>query len=244
MAPWIDLEVPVNFRDLGGTPVEGGTVTHGLVYRSDSLVGLSTNDVRQLSQELGIRTVFDLRSESEVKIGRTELADLGIAYHHLPIGQRLGSLSGGGPGAVTMAEGYLAMFKASAATLVRALEVLSTDDARPLVFHCAGGKDRAGLMAATVLNALGATPETIATEYALTSRRFDRVLARLNAEPQYRAVIAQVDQEALTSDPETMLGFLRLVAEHHAAIPNFLAKRGLTPALVDQLRAGLVTPPV
>ena len=91
-AQWIDLDVPVNFRDLGGNQTENGAVRRGLVYRSDSLVGLTDSDVRHLTVDLGIRTVLDLRSESETRNGRTELADQGTAYYHLPIGRRLGSI--------------------------------------------------------------------------------------------------------------------------------------------------------
>ena len=240
-AQWIDLDVPVNFRDLGGNQTENGAVRRGLVYRSDSLVGLTDSDVRHLTVDLGIRTVLDLRSESETRNGRTELADQGTAYYHLPIGRRLGSIRRRGTKVVTMAEGYLAMFEASGQSLTDALEILSNRASRPLVFHCAGGKDRAGLMAATLLATLGATPDTIASDYALTSTRFDRVLARLTAEPQYRDVIGQIDPESLTAEPATMLDFLELITAKHRSLLDDLIGHGLAQASIQQLRADLIS---
>ncbi|WP_425295575.1 tyrosine-protein phosphatase, partial [Nocardia abscessus] len=37
-----------------------------------------------------------------------------------------------------------------------------------VLFHCAAGKDRTGVLAAVLLDAVGVPPEAIAVDYALT----------------------------------------------------------------------------
>ena len=59
------LEGGVNFRDLGGYPVEGArTTAWNTLYRSGTLHALSAADWRQL-EALGLAAAFDLRSRAE-----------------------------------------------------------------------------------------------------------------------------------------------------------------------------------
>src|SRR5687767_12649282 len=70
---WISLEKAGNFRDLGGyVNNEGQTTRWGRLFRSDQLGKLSESDVHRIKNELGVRTVVDLRSEKEVN-------DFGVA---------------------------------------------------------------------------------------------------------------------------------------------------------------------
>ena len=66
---WIELEGAVNVRDVGGLPtVDGRTTRPGVLLRSDNLQDLSAADVTRLVDELGLRTVVDLRSTGEVHL--------------------------------------------------------------------------------------------------------------------------------------------------------------------------------
>lgn len=60
----IELASLANFRSLGELPVAGGTVTPGLLFRSATLAGLTPAD-REALASLGIRRVFDFRTENE-----------------------------------------------------------------------------------------------------------------------------------------------------------------------------------
>ncbi len=64
---WLDLEGAVNARDVGGIPTDdGGKITRGRLLRSDNLQDLSPTDVTYLVDHLGLSTVVDLRSPTEV----------------------------------------------------------------------------------------------------------------------------------------------------------------------------------
>ena len=59
---------------------------------------------------------------------------------------------------------------------------LAEDDGLPALFHCHGGKDRTGLAAALLLEALGVERQAILDDYELTARywqRDDQVFERL-----------------------------------------------------------------
>ena len=66
----IALEGAVNFRDLGGYEAGGGRRTRcrRTLFRADGLGELTRTDLSVLSA-LGIRTVIDLRSGSELDAG-------------------------------------------------------------------------------------------------------------------------------------------------------------------------------
>ena len=84
---WIALDGAVNVRDLGGRPVRGGgRVRPGLVLRSDSLQGLSPRDVALLVDDLGVRTVLDLRTDWERRSeGPGPLSRHPVTHHALSL---------------------------------------------------------------------------------------------------------------------------------------------------------------
>lgn len=63
-----------NFRSLGGLPVAGGQVTDGLLFRSATLGNASPADGDALV-ELGIRRVFDFRTDGERESAPDRLPD-------------------------------------------------------------------------------------------------------------------------------------------------------------------------
>ena len=64
---WIDLDGAVNVRDLGALPTgDGQSTVAGRLLRGDNLQDLSPSDVRRLVQDIGVTTVIDLRSPTEV----------------------------------------------------------------------------------------------------------------------------------------------------------------------------------
>src|SRR4051812_43178195 len=80
------LEGPVNFRDLGGHPTrDGGQTRRGVLFRADSLFGLSPNDLDRLSG-IRLRTAVDLRTGEEVERHPNHFAGSpDVTYHHWPV---------------------------------------------------------------------------------------------------------------------------------------------------------------
>ena len=80
----ISLDGTHNTRELGGyKTTDGKKVKWGVLYRSDKLSDLSTDDQEYLSS-LGIKNVIDFRSSNE-KSEDPDLIPDGMRYIQLPI---------------------------------------------------------------------------------------------------------------------------------------------------------------
>ena len=84
---WIELEGAANVRDVGGLPTVDGRATRpGVLLRADNLQDLTDTDVKLLVDELGVRTVLDLRSTGEAHLtGPGPLRATGVTHHSLSL---------------------------------------------------------------------------------------------------------------------------------------------------------------
>ena len=163
-----------NFRDLGGYPTaDGRQVRWGRLYRSDSLGKLSGNDLDQFAA-IGIRTVIDLRHSWEVdKWGRVPDAG-GMEYYNFSIEHRpydQSKLSSVIDPVRFLADRYAEVASDGSAEIGQALRVIAAARQCTLVFHCASGKDRTGIIAALVLSMLGVGDGDIVADSSLTGLR-------------------------------------------------------------------------
>lgn len=185
----VPLEGGYNFRDLGGYQGFGGkTVKYHQIYRSGKLSDLTDVD-RQTLRDLNIRSAIDFRRLSE----RTDepsawheehILDVVSFPHHLDgmegvprvMGQLIDQEK---PAYQVMMDIYWDMPQDHAAHYTETFSRLKDDEKRPLLFHCAGGKDRTGVCAALILHILGVSKEKIYADYLLTNELYPADL-RLN----------------------------------------------------------------
>ena len=240
---------PVNLRDLGGTPVAGGVIRPGFAIRADDL-SYVTDDVAAQLVQAGLTSVIDLRSAVETRLtGRGPLADHAVTYHHVSLLADLaGAVSGdalvSGDYRDTYAPMYVAMFEGAAPLIVNALAIMATAPGT-VAFHCAAGKDRTGVLAASLLLALGADDDAIVDDYARTGPHLDAIMARTRAVvgPMMRAMGVSIDPAALAAgergfSADAMHGALeQLRARHGGDALAPVRRAGLSDGLVDALRA-------
>ncbi|MBT2439730.1 tyrosine-protein phosphatase [Streptomyces sp. ISL-36] len=171
-----------NFRDLGGyRTADGGTVRWNTLFRSDSLAKLDGKDLERF-HELGVETVIDLRYPWEIAAkGRLPETPetAGVVRHNLSIEHRPYDQAEIDPGLDPwhyLADRFTEVATDGAAELREALEVIAAADG-PLVFHCASGKDRTGLLAGVLLGLLDVSDEQILDDFALTELATERLIA-------------------------------------------------------------------
>src|SRR5579871_5338079 len=156
-----------NVRDLGGVPLrDGGSTRPRVALRAANLLAATAAD-RAALRALGVVRVFDLRSVPEVtREGVLDLGEHGIVREHLPI-FRDTDIS---PEALIARRklyasdfslAYMQMLRDGAPSIRRIVEAIA-DLRGPVLFHCAGGKDRTGVVAAVLLLLAGVAPERIA----------------------------------------------------------------------------------
>ncbi|MGB9035859.1 MAG: tyrosine-protein phosphatase [Paeniglutamicibacter sp.] len=175
-----------NLRDLGHLPVAGGRVRPTMLWRADDIASAPAHEIASLAAS-GLGTVLDLRSAGEVERSGSGPADGPILLrHHLPLTddsadpQALAALFAATRTPADVGSWYARLFRDRAPQLVRALALIA-DAPGGVLFHCAAGKDRTGVLAAAILAVLGAHPETIIDDYAATHANVPAVLARLGA---------------------------------------------------------------
>jgi protein-tyrosine phosphatase len=209
----IELEGALNFRDLGGYPARGGTTTLGKLYRSDALSDLTEQDTARLL-DLGLSTVVDLRHEQELvdSPGVFALHDT-VRYHHNPVATLD---SNGLPPHERMrmldfAAHNIAMARDSSETFAFLFHLLAKTDSYPLVFHCAGGRDRTGVAAALILTAAGVSRDDIVADYLASEEYLVPRMARMRADYVSRGI-----------DPEPIMANLRLREAYLVALLDML----------------------
>jgi len=166
----VPFEASFNCRDIGGyETVDGRRVRRGCVFRSDTLHRLTAADLER-ARELGIRTVIDLRSTDELtEWGRFAHAD-SVAFHHLPLFEQeepgLEPFDHDDP-EPPVGEMYVQMATAGRDALATSLRVIAEGE-HSVVFHCAAGKDRTGILAALLLSTLGVSEDLVVADYEIS----------------------------------------------------------------------------
>jgi len=260
------LSPPVNLRDLGGTPVHGGTVRAGMLWRADDMSCVTEDWATQAVAD-GLSHVIDLRTAAEAEsTGRGPLGRLPVSYHHVPIVDTVGGAGGTDPDVLArmasvdadgVGRAYLGMVRATAPAIVALLGMIAA--ARGItVLHCAAGKDRTGVLTASILTALGAEPDTIVADYGRTADNLQAIYARMMtahsvaadslSDGQAAMMAALVSRPVtelppmLGADPRSMAAMLDLAQTEDGGLLEVLRRGGLTAELESALRTRLVAP--
>ena len=214
----------------------------GRLFRSDSLAAVSDADVRYIVDILALRSAIDLRAGHEVDDHpHRPLVDAGVAVHHRPIVDETRRPDDAPAVPRRLDEIYPLMLERFGDRFTAVVELIARADGHPVVFFCAGGKDRTGLVAALVLAALGVADEEIAADYALTADNLPLVLERNRARAAARGVDPEVtEHELLLAEAATMLSVLAQLRAEHGSVEGYLERHGLDPEAVMALRAGLL----
>ena len=106
------------------------------------------------------------------------------------------------------------------------------------MFHCAGGKDRTGLVAALLLRLAGAPVEEIARDYSLSEERRagspDRWVDEAPDEGERaRRLFMQ------HTPPEAMQRALERLELEHGSVEGYLLHAGLDETRIERLRTRL-----
>jgi protein-tyrosine phosphatase len=250
----LQLEGPVNFRDLGGYPTaEGREVRWGQVYRSDSLETLTAADLGRLD-ELGIKLVCDLRRDEERAAAPSRVLEHGdVRIEHLPIGGIAAEtkdmagrmLRGEIPevSAAMMADVYLTILDLHPDSFGAVVAHAADPACLPMVVHCTAGKDRTGVASALLLAALGVDDHTIAADYEL-STEFESHARIAAVRPKLDAAgvdFAKVEAYFL-AQRAVIATTLEGLRERYGGVEDYLmGHAGLSPATLDKLRDLLLT---
>lgn len=250
----LPLQGARNFRDLGGyRAADGRQVRWGQLYRSDSMTGLTAQDLTYL-QKLNIGVVCDLRSQGSLESAPSALAGSGTRIVTFPyeLDASLGpimraktrseAIDGFAASYVSMADILAPNFQDMFARLVRG--------ETPLAYNCSAGKDRTGMASALILSVLGVPRETVVRDYALSeqympvAKYLEQMAAQAHASKSNMVgsnAMAQLPPDVLNvllgTDPEIMRKALaQLDATYGGPVGYAKAKLGLDDAKIRTLK--------
>ncbi|WP_441250935.1 tyrosine-protein phosphatase [Kitasatospora sp. McL0602] len=223
-SPLLDVQGVLNLRDAGITGLRPG-----LLYRSSHLAALTPAGARRL-EELGLRTVVDLRTPTELALLPDRRHHLGFDHYHHPVLPDHQDGNRAWPDNQTAM--YRFMAEDGAQAIADTVRLLATPGALPALIHCAVGKDRTGLTIAILQTLAGApTPAVLAD--------FLRSNPALGLDTGPRPYIDEHGNEGISHPVAAHLleTSLTHIHTHHPTLDAYLHHHGVTPAELTALRA-------
>jgi len=250
--PFLPTDGIHNLRDYGGWSVSGGgKVKEGVLWRSGQHRDASDADLETLAK-LDIRTIIDLRGESE----RTRFVCRRPADFDAEVIFYDGETSNsppheGGGGSITMDE-TLAFERMIAVytrmpvnppmleMFTRYFEALDTREGASLV-HCFAGKDRTGIAASLLLHVLGVHRDDVIAEFLRTNDAPTTHILERQSLPRMRDVYADITPGALTNlmgvRAEYIETYFSEITRDHGSVDAYLAQSlGVDDARKARLR--------
>ena len=185
----LNLSSVGNARELGGySTIDGRKVKRGVLLRTASLYGISSDDVTRLTKDYGLSVIADLRMSLEaaakpdpviegvkyvnLRVINEELAaqerDKKLAFEGDAV-KRLMMIVDSGIVSHDLYIGFLSQESGKKAYREFFRELLALPSGNSLLFHCTQGKDRTGCAAMLILSALGVSEDTILEDFMLTN---------------------------------------------------------------------------
>jgi protein-tyrosine phosphatase len=224
----------LNARDLGGTPArDRARIRTGALVRTDSHERLTPEGVAMV-HAYGVSRIIDLRRELECTTNPSPFAGSAL-YLNLPVQDPADPDNE----QLALADIYQTMLDIRPTLFAEAVRAIADAPAGAVVVHCAGGKDRTGMVVALALSVVGVAPEAIAADYALTEDRLRAINAAFLAgitDPEFREIVERLQP----TPPENMLKVLKHLDSRYGGVEPYLLRHGLTSAHLDTLRARLL----
>lgn len=158
--------------------IGGGALKGARLFRSAQLDDLSPNQTLFIANNLGIRTIYDVRTQAEFN-ANPEPYLVGLkSVHSIPATSRRRKNASGRLVAGVIGE-YGAPEERMCANYRRYVEdypligkvlrSIASENA-PALIHCVNGKDRTGVISAIIMRIGGAHPDDVMADYLLTNR--------------------------------------------------------------------------
>lgn len=229
-----------NARDAGGYPTQDGQwMRRDWIFRSAALDALTQEDLDQFNQ-LGIRTVIDLRDKREADAAPDRFDENKVRYLRIPIFEdRL--FERDLDNFPTLLGQYQIIMDEHVHQLIAVLQVMAESADRPMLIHCTAGKDRTGLIIALLHAIVGLADDTILADYgasqSILGTQFEDSVRALYARAALPARILGASPRH--APPTYLQQTLDTIRSQHGSVSHFLTQSGLDAAAQERLRTAL-----
>jgi protein-tyrosine phosphatase len=213
----IPLSNTHNTRDLGGLPLPSAdgtikTTEYGRLLRGGKLDYCTMQDISIL-YDYGVRTVIDLRNSETVTLS-PHLERKGIEYHNIPIMLGLDFED-----TVKYPDSFEQLYidiLENRDLMREVFEIIADKCNKAVLFHCAGGKDRTGVVACLLLMLAGVQETDITADYevsyTLQKRDYDQYYKKYPSSPPH----------TIHSKPEWIINLQKYITETYGSAENYI----------------------
>ncbi len=260
----IHLEGTSNTRDIGGYQTSDlRTLRWRQIIRSENLSRLTASDFQKL-EEIGVKTVIDLRTDREHDQSPTVwLGDNPPRFFHFPIGDAQNDWFKAQRRMMKrqrfkeeqslehMIDGYRMIAEVGPPSFQKLMELVLDQSNWPILIHCNAGKDRAGVAVTLIMEALGVDRETIMEEFLLTNEisRAEEKAIFLAKKSKNSGSVMKFGRSPSASawfpivgvQPEMLEAFYASVDEQYGSMDALLTEIGVDQEARSALAASLTT---
>jgi protein-tyrosine phosphatase len=243
----LEWEGCVNVRDLGGvSTTAGGETRYGAYVRADNIRRLTDDGWRGLAAH-GVVRIVDLRWAEELEEDRPRDVHIDVVHVSL-LGELdfdykddIESYMAASDPAGYWSSSYSGILEEYRANFGRALAAIADAPDGAVLFHCAGGKDRTGLVSALLLRLAGASIDAIAEDYSLSEANLARGPRTWIESAPDEAIRRQ--REFMQQTPAAaMARTLAQLEERYGSVEAYLRAAGLDEAQLGRLKERLAQP--
>ncbi len=232
--PPADPDLVETYGGFNVRAIDGGPLKGAKLFRSSELAGITPEEARVLTQELGIRAVYDLRNDSETAsapqpylVGTQQIALAPSEDRpRKNVEKRLvaGVIGRYGAPGERMRSNYK-RYVDDYPALSAALRSMASDRC-PALIHCASGKDRTGVLAAILERLAGRNDDDIMANYLLANE----LNAESVAEEEARLSVGMTDEERailrsfLEARPEYLQAFFDEIDERYGTFDAYVER--------------------
>lgn len=171
----LPLEGTANTRDLGGYSTKDGHSTpwHAFI-RSDDVCDLTESD-KTFLKEYGLKTVIDLRSAPELDQRPNPFShDPQIVYHNVSLFENASPTVLKSAPKDFLKSMYVEMLEDHKEQVKAIFEAIAVAPQGTILFHCAAGKDRTGIIAMLLMGLVKVPNRDIVSNYEVSFTNLKR----------------------------------------------------------------------
>ena len=226
------LKGAFNIRDLGGYEgTEGRKLKERQFLRGDSTDALSESDKRFLI-EYGVKAVIDLRSPQECKRKPDKMKGFfGVDYFHVDLTEKIPPHYFGRGLPETLGKFYCGILEYGKREIANVWRILGQYPDGCVLFHGMLGKDRTGIIAMTLLSAMGVEEAEILADYEASGVYMESRIAFQKLEAKKKGIfIPDCLLEAPAPEMEKGLAYLK---KGYESTLHYLKETGLSPEEIE-----------
>ncbi|MBL3644410.1 tyrosine-protein phosphatase [Bacillus sp. RHFB] len=229
---WVRLPIDSleNCRELGGYSTKFGQQTkwHSFL-RSSDMSKLTREDIVFL-REFGVKTVIDLRGKDEIETHKNPLAEEDFCiYHNIPfITGQVSDITISNY-ELSVGDFYVDLLEQNKDTVKRIFDAIDTSEEGCIVFHCAAGKDRTGILAMLLLGLAGVEKKDIVSNYEVTYTNLESI-------QQYENQFGNIPKEFLYSNRENILTAYEYILHTYQSVDQYLMAKDVGQDVIERVK--------